>query len=175
MMRLEEAAPHLMTVAEYIGYEIDGRTELIGGVIYDVAPRKEPHAFAVRALNARLAVGLDGRYTVQVQDAVAVDGWTGRSAPEIDLAVLITRRYDPMPTAADAVAFIEVCDTTYRDDRGVKVPLYTSAGVPTWLVNIPARRVESYTAHGGDARVFEIGDSIDIAGVTISVSDLFRD
>jgi hypothetical protein len=141
---LEIAKPHLLTVAEYMTLDIEGRTELIGGVIYDVSPRNEPHRYAVRKLTEALVLGFARRYIVQVQDAVAVPGWQCRDAPEIDVAVIGDKFYRPGPTSADAFAFIEVADTTYIDDRNEKIPLYVSAGVPSWIINIPSRRVEFY-------------------------------
>jgi hypothetical protein len=53
-MRLEVSRPHLLTVAEYMSADIQGRTELLGGVIYDVSPRNEPHRYAVRVLTRLL-------------------------------------------------------------------------------------------------------------------------
>jgi hypothetical protein len=82
-----------------------------------------------------------------------------------------------MPTSDDAFAFIEVSDTTYGDDRRVKIPLYVNAGVPAWIVNISKRRVEHYAdaadlalQHG---RVFGTGETIEILGVPIAVAELF--
>ncbi len=177
MQLLEDSRPHLLTVAEYMTADIEGRTELIGGVVYDVSPRNEPHRYAVRVLTKLLIQGLGAAYAVQAQDAIAVPGWNGRDAPEVDVAVIADRYYDPMPTSTDAFALIEVSDTTYGDDRRVKIPLYVNAGVPAWIVNIPNRRLEFY----GDAddlamehgRVFEDGDEIDILGVVIPVAKLF--
>jgi hypothetical protein len=114
---------------------------------------------------------------VQIQDAVAVPGWHGRDAPEVDIAVLKRRRFDPGPTAEDASGFVEVSDTTYSDDRSYKIPLYVNAGVPAWIVNIPQRRVEFYGSpadlelpHG---HVFDESSVVDILGARIAVSDLF--
>jgi len=36
--------PHLFTVADYMALAIDARTELPGGVIYDVSPKDEAHS-----------------------------------------------------------------------------------------------------------------------------------
>ena len=73
--------PHFLTVEEYMTLNIGARTELLGGVIYDVSPRNEPHRYAVTKLNQFLSRGLGLEYVVQVQDAVAVAGWRGKDAP----------------------------------------------------------------------------------------------
>jgi hypothetical protein len=157
--------------------DIDERTELLEGVIYEVSPRNEPYRYAVSRLGRALTLGLDARYIVRSQDAVAIAGWQGRDAPEVDVAVIRDEYYPTAPTAADAIALIEVSDTSYRLDRDYKIPLYVSAGVPSWIVCIPERRIEYYgapsdldAAHG---ITFLDGESIVVAGVRIDVSDLF--
>ena len=75
---------HLLTVAEYMTLETPARTELLGGVIFEVSPKNVPHSRAVAALAKALTRGLPDSYSVLIQDPVAVSGWTGRDAPEID-------------------------------------------------------------------------------------------
>ncbi len=173
-----EMTPHHFTVERYMALDIPERTELLGGVIYDVSPRNEPHRYAVRALHRILAHGLfHSPYIVQSQDAVAVPGWQANDAPEVDVAVLADRFFRPGPTSADAFAFIEVSDTTYAVDRNYKIPLYVNAGVPAWIVNIPLRQVECYASpddlgkeHG---QVFSERDTFEVLGTAIPVSGLF--
>jgi hypothetical protein len=172
--------PHLFTVAQYMALEIEDRTELLGGVIYDVSPKNEPHILAVRKLNKALTRGLGDEYAVRIQDPIAVSGWEGKDAPEIDVAVVAERIYTITPSSSDAFAFIEVSDTTYgrnHGDRKYKIPLYVSAGVSSWIVNIPLRQVEFYGSvedlkleHG---RVFKESETIDVLGIAIPVADLF--
>jgi hypothetical protein len=168
---------HAITVAEYMSSDMPENTELIDGVVYDVSPTFEPHTFAVRALNKRLVPALAAEYCVQTGNAIAVDGWHGTNAPEVDVAVIVDRAYDGLPTAADTIAFVEVSHTTYRDDRRVKIPMYVRTGVPTYLVNVPKRHVECYEseadlalAHG---RVVAESEVVTIAGVAIPAAVLF--
>jgi Uma2 family endonuclease len=179
-MQLLES-PHLFTVEEYMALDIEARTELLGGVIYDVSPQNELHRYPVGKLNQSLSRGLGSEYIVRVQDAVAVSGWHGNDAPEIDVAVLVDRFYRPMPTAADALAFIEVSDATYTVDRKYKIPLYVNAGVPSYIANIPLRQVECYGSlqdleaeHG---RISTERDTLEleILGVAIPIAVLFND
>ncbi len=180
-MQLTESKiiPHAFTVAEFMSLDTAVRTELLAGAVYDVSPRNEPHRYAVRLLHEQLSRALPRAYVVQSQDAVAVPGWHGRDAPEIDVAVLERKRYRPGPTSADAFAFIEVSHTTYAVDRGYKIPLYAGAGVPAWIVNIDLRQVEFYGSpedlvleHG---QVFGERETFAILGVSIRVADLFDD
>jgi hypothetical protein len=94
----------------------------------------------------------------------------GPHAPEVDVAVVRNRRYETTTEAIDTLAAIEVADASYLDDRNVKIPLYIAAGIPAWIVNIPERRVESY---GPERRDYREGESFEVLGVAIPVSDLF--
>ena len=176
-LTVPEIAPHAFIVAEFMSLDTAVRTELLAGAVYDVSPRSEPHRYAVRKLSRALTHGLfDTACEVQIQDAVAVPGWYGADAPEVDVAVIARKEYWPGPTSADALAFVEVSDTTYAVDRGYKIPLYVNAGVPAWIVNLQRRRVEFYASpadlalpHGcvrGEA------DAFSILGVEIAVRDL---
>jgi Uma2 family endonuclease len=167
---LTTSRPHRFSVEEYMASGVPGHTELVDGVIYEVSPRNPPHSNAVRVLIEYLAHGLDRNvYAIQVQDPIAVAGWKGHHAPEIDLAVVFKKRYETIPEAADTFAAIEVSDTTYLDDRNVKIPLYAAAGIPAWIVNIPERRVEFY---GPERRDYHEGEIFEILDVVIPVAEL---
>ena len=71
---------HLLTVAEYMTLETPARTELLGGVIFEVSPKNVAHSRAVAALAKALNRGLPDSYSVLIQDPVAVSGWTGRDS-----------------------------------------------------------------------------------------------
>jgi hypothetical protein len=177
----EGKALHTFTVEQYMALDIPERTELLEGLIYDLSPKNAPHSNVIERLHEILVPALLGsQHKVRFEQPIAVSGWTGRNGPEIDVAVIARKTYLKPPTAADAIGFIEVSDTTYhgkREDRAFKIPLYVRAGVPSWIVNIPLQQVEHYPnieslrlPHGV---VFQIGDTFAIAGVTIEVTSLF--
>jgi hypothetical protein len=171
MLALTASQPHRFSVEEYMASGVPGHTELVDGVIYEVSPRNPPHIHAVRVLIEHLGRGLDwNTYAIQVQDPIAVAGWKGLHAPEVDVAVVRKKRYETIPEAPDTFAAIEVSDTSYLDDRNVKIPLYIAAGIPAWIVNISERKVESY---GPQRRDYHEGESFEVLGVAIPVSDLF--
>ncbi len=150
---------------------LPGHTELIDGVIYEVSPRNPAHAHAVRMLAEFLFDGLDRKISmIQVQDPIAVAGWKGQHAPEVDVAVLRRKQYATTPDASNTLAVIEVADTTYKDDRDVKIPLYEAAGIPAWIVNVPQRTVEFY---GTERRDYHEGEIFEVLGVAIPVPALF--
>ena len=174
----EESTPHLFTVEEYLALDIPGRTELIEGVIYDVAAKNEPHILAVSRLTKALNRGMDEKYIVRGQDPIAVPGWTGKGDPEIDVVVVLDKTYGKRAIANEAFAFIEVSDTTYDADRKVKIPMCVRAGVPTWHVNIPKRHVEFYEAgadpDGPSTRIFAETETFEVLGVSIAAAILFE-
>ena len=152
---------------------LPGRTELIDGVVYEVSPQNPAHANAIDVLNKTLSRALDlDIYSVRTETPIAVAGWRGPHAPEIDVVVIHAREwYENTPEAADTLVAIEVSDTTYRDDRDVKIPLYQSAGIEAWILNIPKRQVESFD---NTPRIYHDGETFEIHGVSIPVSKLFR-
>jgi hypothetical protein len=177
-----ERTPVRFSAEHCLRLDLEGRTELLGGVIYRVSPKNEPHSYAVKVLAKILIRALGDEYEVRIRDHVAVPDWRGKNAPEIDVAILKSGFYEPGPTAAEACAFIEVSHTTYggkMGDRNYKIPLYVRAGIPAWIVNIAKRQVECYAApddlalpHG---RIATESETIDILGVSIPVASLFGD
>jgi hypothetical protein len=136
----------------------------------------DAHRYATNMLVGLLNQALFPRYVAQADNSVAIPDWEGTDAPRPDVAV-IANRYEA-PTAADAFAFIEVSDTSYRRDRGYKIPLYVGAGVPSYIVNIDQRHVEFYglLAHLDlpNGIVYPYGSSFEILDVPIEVADLFK-
>ena len=174
-------ALHAFTVEQYMKLDLPERTELLGGFIYDVSPRNEPHRYAVRRLAKILSRALGAEFILQVQDTIAVPDWEGKDGPHPDIAVLPDKSFGAVPSSSDALALIEVSDTTYggkRGDRNYKIPLYVNAGVPSWIVNVPRRQVEFYGSLAdlelNNGRVFGINDAVEILGVSVAVADLFE-
>ncbi|MBX3191390.1 MAG: Uma2 family endonuclease [Labilithrix sp.] len=76
---------------------------------------------------------------------------------------------------------VEVAHTSQRKDRVLKAPLYAECNVPEyWLVDVPSRVVEVYTAPAGSSYASVVrrgaGDRIalvDFPDVSIAVDELF--
>lgn len=180
--------PHRFTTADYhrmaeVGiFGEDSRVELIRGQIVDMAPIGAPHLGMVNRLNRLLSALLEGRGLVSVQNPVRLDNG---SEPEPDVAVLKPRADDyesATPRPEEVLLLIEVADSTLRDDRDVKIPLYAESGIPEcWLVDIVGRAVEIYRqpVRGRYAESRRVGPAgtLDIAalpGVSLDASDLFH-
>jgi Uma2 family endonuclease len=90
------------------------------------------------------------RAVVRVQNPVNLDS---RTELQPDVMLLKWRDYSQgHPRPEDVLLLVEVSDTTVDSDRGVKLPLYARSGVrEVWIVDLPARSVETYSEPEGDS------------------------
>jgi len=120
----------------------DERVELLHGMLVTMTPPGPPHASAVDRLTRLFVLGLGDRALVRVQNPLAL---TDDSEPEPDLALVPFADYD-QGHPERAYLIVEVADSSIKKDRGIKAPLYASAGVPEyWIVNLVDRVVEVHT------------------------------
>jgi len=152
-----EAPRRLFTVDEYYRMADAGvfapeeRVELIEGEIIALAPIGNRHMSCVAHLTHRLASVLGERALVWPQgNAVFL---RPRSVPQPDVAVLRIRddRYAVTgPEPPDVLFLVEVADTSYRYDRGTKLPLYARHGVAeVWIVDLRNDVVEIHRRPDG--------------------------
>ena len=126
------------------------RVELLDGEIIAKVPISSGHASCVMRLSRMLSEAVGKRAIVSVQGSVRLDE---ASEPEPDL-MLLEWQDDfyaaAHPTPADVLLLIEVSDATVAFDKNVKLPLYARAGIPeVWIVNLPDRMIEAYSAPSG--------------------------
>ena len=122
------------------------RVELIEGEIIKMSAMGTRHAECVdRLLDDLINQGVNRVARIRVQNPIGIKD---HSEPEPDIALLRRKAgfyAQAHPTPADVLLLIEVCDSTVKYDREVKVPLYTKAGIPeVWLVILPEDVVEVY-------------------------------
>lgn len=131
---------HRMGEAGVIGPEV--RVELVEGEVVEMAPIGTRHAAVVKRLLGMLAGVIAERAVLSVQDPLRLDD---HSEPQPDLMLLAPREdfyASAHPGPADVLLLVEVCDTTSRYDRDVKVPLYARHGVAeVWLIDLDERLV----------------------------------
>lgn len=127
----------------------DDNLELIEGYLVLKMARNPPHDGTVHRALKQLTRILPAGWDVRVQSAVSLP----ESEPEPDLAVV---RDDPLeytnrhPGPADIGLVIEVSDSTLLGDRADKGRIYARAGIACyWIINLPDRQVEVYTAPSG--------------------------
>jgi Uma2 family endonuclease len=130
-------------------FDEDDHVELIEGELHAMAPIHAPHAGKNKRLNQLLNQRVGDSALVAVQDPLTL---APHSEPEPDLMLLRPRDdfYETAnPTPADTFLVIEICDSSLRYDREVKVPLYAAHGVPeVWLIDLQHQRLECYRDPG---------------------------
>ena len=159
------------TVAEYYAMADAGilsendRVELLDGDIIVMPPIGDWHAGGVKLFANTMPLALQGRAMIAVQDPVRLDE---HSEPQPDVMLLQWRDdfyRNGHPAPGDVLLLIEVADTSVGYDRNAKLPVYARAGIPeVWIVNRPARRIESYSDPSGSAyssvRHFSPGETV---------------
>jgi Uma2 family endonuclease len=153
----------------------DDRVELIEGEIVEMAAIGTRHFACVNGLTRLLIRAAGDDAIVSVQNPVRLDE---HSEPQPDLAVLRVRDYrESLPMPEDVLLLIEVSDTTLAYDRGVKLPLYSRAGIQeVWIVDVAHEVIERHTDPSGDgyrrierARRGETTESVALPELTLGV------
>ena len=160
------------------------RVELINGRIYRMPPQGAPHMLAVtRAVRALSRVAARTDWVIG-QGTLRLNRY---SAPDPDVLWLPVPEGTPVHQWAGPVLLIEVSDTTYRKDSGVKLRMYACHNIAEyWIENLRADRIEVYRrpqnptgrlrdCHYASVEHFGRGRSVPVAarpGVTLSVDEL---
>ena len=125
---------HQLTTSEYFSIgELQNKTELINGVIYDRVPPGPNHSYTVRELSRLLIISVNGAIVSQEQPIQFLPD----NAPQPDVAILKNSENgykDSHPAAQDTLVIIEVSDSTLGYDTGDKMRLYASGNVPLYFV-----------------------------------------
>jgi Uma2 family endonuclease len=160
------------------------RVELINGRIYRMAPQGGPHMTAISNATEVFNRVKGPTDWVIFQGTLRLDRFT---APDPDVLWLPVPKNTPEHLWPDPMLVIEVSDTSYRKDSGIKLRKYTFHGLPEyWIENLPADRIEVYRqpqnptgrlrdCHYGAVEHFTRGQSITVAartGVTLAVDEL---
>ena len=123
----------------------DDRVELLEGWIVEKMPHNPAHDGTVSLLLRRLWTRLPDGWFVRIQSAITL----ADSEPEPDLVVVSGSEgsyLEAHPTAGAIVLVVEVSDSSLDHDRAIKARVYARARLPEcWIVNLPERRVESYS------------------------------
>ena len=117
-------------------FEPGERVELIRGVIRVMSPKGRRHSVAVGLATQIFVRRLEGRASVQVQDALTIPDI--RSEPEPDVVVNSSPNpRDVRTEKSKPLLVIEVSDSSLRFDRDQKARIYAKAGIADyWIVNL---------------------------------------
>ena len=126
----------------------DERVELIHGEVLTMSPAGPPHLICVNNLTDQLARRLYGNDSetgrLSVQNSIRC---SERTASEPDVCVLSpdTPR-DRVPEPQDVLLLIEVAASSLAYDRGPKLEIYATAGIPVyWVVDLLNEYVDVFT------------------------------
>ncbi len=128
-----------------------GRTELIDGSIYTVAPQHRPHArlkmhLASAAQEALRAAG--SSLFVFAEVTVAMPPY---DAPLPDIVISDDPEGDGAVPLASVALIAEVSSTTLEDDLGAKRRLYALQGVPEyWVADLASRTMHRMWEPSGE-------------------------
>jgi hypothetical protein len=122
--------------------------------------KKSPHNFSVGALADVLRDILERDWIVREEKSLVL-GLFWRPEPDLAIARGPRDRYRSRdPRRADLGMLVEVADSSYAQDRGAKWRKYAASGVSVyWIVNLPERRIEVYSAPAGRGKSARYRDS----------------
>jgi Uma2 family endonuclease len=127
-------------------FKEDERVELIEGEIVPMVPPGPDHIWAVNYI-ADVFAPLAARHAtiLHTQNPIALDNL---SMPQPDVALLVRPERGAkkvIPRAEDVLLAIEVANTSLKEDRDHKIPLYGRRGIrESWLVDLNAGVVTAY-------------------------------
>jgi Uma2 family endonuclease len=160
--------------------EPEDRVELLEGVVVAMAPQNSPHASGVSRVSRTLMRAIGERAVIRTQLSFIAGLY---SVPEPDVAI-VPGSYDDYDHAhpRTALLVVEVADSSLKQDRLTKAPIYAGAGVPEyWIVNVPGQQVEVYRTPDSKRRrygpraIARRGEKLELAafpGAIVAVDDL---
>lgn len=128
----------------------DDHVELLGGLLAEKMTKHAPHDFSVGRL-AKLLEAYLGPDLMVREEKVVRFGQAWRPDPDIAVVRGPDDRYRRVqPSGKEVLLLIEIAESSYATDRGVKWHGYAAAGVPIyWIVDLDRRVVEVHCAPGG--------------------------
>jgi Uma2 family endonuclease len=124
--------------------------ELLEGILVDKMTKNAPHDFSVGGIAEAFRTTAGPEWVVREEKSVVL-GRFSHPEPDIAMARGPRDRYrSTSPKAVDLAALVEVSDSTYLKDRGIKWRKYAASKIPVyWIVNLPLRQIEVYTEPTG--------------------------
>ena len=178
-------ALRLFTADEYekmaeAGILHDDHVELIAGRILEMSPKGIGHAVSTNRATRCFLAKLGDRGVVRSQDPIRLND-ASEPEPDLVLAKPHPKEYaDHHPTPSEILLVLEVADSSLTYDRNAKSRLYSTAGIPQFLIlNLKAREMEDHRAPSPDGyrsketyRADESFTLVPFPDVSISVLEL---
>lgn len=136
------------TVDEYFRMSeagvLDGkRVELIEGRIVRMHAQAHPHRWMVTRISRLFLNPFDrNKFWVVVQGTLTLGRF---NAPDPDVHVFDVPEGTEEAQLPKPFIVVEISDTTYRKDSGIKLRQYAAAGIQDyWIVNLKSQQIEVY-------------------------------
>ena len=121
------------------------KVELLDGQISIMSPIGRFHAACVNRLNRFLSQQMGDEFIISIQNPIVLND---SSEPEPDISVLRFKEdyYESgHPEPQDTFLLVEVAESSFETDNGVKLALYAQAAIPeVWIVDLKQNRVLVY-------------------------------
>ncbi len=121
------------------------RVELLAGQLIQMAAKGTAHSVANTRTRRLIEDRLGDRALIRVQEPIQLDGY---SEPEPDIAIVITcplEYTDHHPVAAEVLLIIEIADSSFRLDCGVKATAYAKSGIADyWVLDVRDRKLHVF-------------------------------
>jgi Uma2 family endonuclease len=128
-----------------VGILPDERLELLDGLVIEMSPRGDRHAYAILILNELFVDQRAGRYRVNPGSLVLQLGPRDAREPDLVLA-RATRSYERERARVDDIALlVEVAESSSEYDLGAKLQSYAVVDIlEYWVVDIPSETVHVF-------------------------------
>jgi Uma2 family endonuclease len=149
-MAIAPADLHRFTVDEFermseVGVLPERGVELVDGLVIEMSPRGDRHAYAVSVLNELFVDQRRGRYAVNPENLTLKLSLEDAREPDVVLARKTRSYARERPRPEDIALLVEVADSSLAYDLGEKKKAYARSGIPEyWIVDIPHEAVHVF-------------------------------
>lgn len=131
----------------------NAHVELLGGRLVDKMTKNDLHDSTVGGFGDSLRGLLPADWIVREEKSLQLgEGWR----PEPDIVVVRgphSLYYERTPRAVEVALIVEVADSSYTKDRGLKWRAYAAAGIPVYVIDhLATRRIEVHRNPTGRGR-----------------------
>ena len=122
----------------------DDRVELLGGILFPMTINV-PHAYVVDRLDVLLRPRLPADWSLREEKPVQLGCFWRPSPTSPSSSCLSSAFAHRWPQPLDIALLVEVADTSYLKDSGIKLRRYAHVQIPQyWIVHLDRRQVEVY-------------------------------
>jgi hypothetical protein len=139
------------------------RFELIEGTLVAKMTKKPSHSTGSELCAEAVRPLLPAGWHLRIEKPVRIPGRDSMPEPDLSIARGAIRDYQKRDPGPEDVALVgEISDATVRADRALAAT-YIGGGIPVyWLLNIPDRQLEVYTAGAQESVILGENDAVDL-------------